>query len=240
MALAMGGSLAATGPGLAQQTATSGQQPVVQLPEVSVEAPGKRNVPKQVLRQQTGPGNAVPVPGIVVEGEKVLRTLRDTTTSTGVVTGEEIKDRQIQDLQEALNSTPNVLANEGSRGNSGFVIRGLNSEGLTQNQSASAASLVSVVIDGASQNPEATRRGARSLWDVEQVEILRGPQSTLQARNSLAGTVFVKTNDPVYKVREHRRGHARLLRPLESCLRRQHADRPEPVRGAHCGPARAG
>ena len=70
----MGGSLAATGPGLAQQTATSGQQPVVQLPEVSVEAPGKRNVPKQVLRQQTGPGNAVPVPGIVVEGEKVLRT----------------------------------------------------------------------------------------------------------------------------------------------------------------------
>lgn len=198
MALAMGGSLAAASPSLAQQPQTTGPS-VVQLPEVSVEAPAKRNVPKQVLRQQPGPGETVTVPGIVVEGEKVLRTLRDTTTSTGVVTGEEIKDRQIQDLQEALNSTPNALAAEGSRGNSGFVIRGLNSEGLTQNQSASAASLVSVVIDGATQNPEATRRGARSLWDVEQVEILRGPQSTLQARNSLAGTVFVKTNDPVYK-----------------------------------------
>jgi iron complex outermembrane recepter protein len=198
MALAMGGSVAAAWPGVAQQPEATGQS-AMQLPEVSVEAPAKRNIPKAVLRQQPSPGTTTSVPGIVVEGEKVLRTLRDTTTSTGVVTGQEIKDRQILDLQEALNSTPNVLANEGNRGNSGFVIRGLNSEGLTQNQSASAASLVSVVIDGATQNPEATRRGARALWDVEQVEILRGPQSTLQARNSLAGTVFVKTNDPVYK-----------------------------------------
>ncbi|MDX2203379.1 MAG: TonB-dependent receptor [Hyphomicrobiaceae bacterium] len=195
VALAMGCSWAATVPGLAQQPATTGQ-PVVQLPEVSVEAPAKRNIPKAALAKPP----TVQVPGIVVEGEKVLRTLPETTTSIGVVTGRQIKDQQIQDLQEAINSTPNAIANEGSRGNSGFVIRGLNSESLTQNQSASAAALVSVVIDGATQNPEATRRGARSLWDVEQVEILRGPQSTLQARNSLAGAVFIKTNDPTYKL----------------------------------------
>lgn len=37
------------------------------------------------------------------------------------------------------------------------------------------------------------------LWDVEQVEIFRGSQSTTQGRNSLAGAVVVKTKDPVYR-----------------------------------------
>ena len=196
--------VAAASPAFAQQPTpqppaetAAPQQGPTQLSPVTVEA--KRNLKKEALRRQAGPEATAAAPGIVVEGEKVTRTLRDTTTSIGVVTGEQIKNQQIQDLQEAINSTPNAMAAEGSRGNSGFVIRGLNSEGLTQNQSPSAASLVSVIIDGATQNPEATRRGARSLWDVEQVEILRGPQSTLQARNSLAGSVFVKTNDPVYK-----------------------------------------
>jgi iron complex outermembrane recepter protein len=150
----------------------------------------------------TAPGgpaqDTVSVPGIVLEGEKALRTLSDTTTSIGVVTGAQIKTQQIQDLQEALNNTVNVIAPEGSRGNSGISIRGINSEGLTQQQNSAAAPVISVNIDGATQNPEATRRGARALWDIEQVEVLRGPQSTLQSRNSLAGSVFIKTNDPRY------------------------------------------
>jgi iron complex outermembrane recepter protein len=182
------------------------------LPEIVVEsAPAKRNIKKQSLRASGGGSAGVAdagaldgsgsteLPGIVVEGEKVVRTLRDTTTSIGVVTGQQIEDERIEDLQGALNSQANVLATEGSGGNGGFTIRGLNSEGLTNNQNPSAAPLVSVVIDGATQNPEATRRGARALWDVEQVEILRGPQSALQARNSLAGSVFIKTKDPTYK-----------------------------------------
>lgn len=191
----------------------------VVLPPVEVEsqvAPAKRNKKKQALRANPGrpatttagtPGASAPatsapavaLPGIVVEGEKVVRTLRDTTTSIGVVTGQQIREQQIQDVQEALNQTANVMAPEGSKGNSGFTIRGINSEGLTQNQSPWLAPVISVIIDGATQNPEATRRGARGLWDVEQVEVLRGPQSTLQARNSLAGSVHVKTNDPTYQ-----------------------------------------
>src|SRR3546814_3179949 len=36
------------------------------------------------------------------------------------------------------------------------------------------------------------------LWDVEQVEVLRGAQSTLQGRNAMAGTIATKTNDPTF------------------------------------------
>src|SRR3546814_6901795 len=40
--------------------------------------------------------------------------------------------------------------------------------------------------------------GDSELWDVEQIEVLRGAQSTLQGRNAMAGTIATKTNDPTF------------------------------------------
>lgn len=172
------------------------------LPEVVVEAaPAKRNVKKEKLRKSSGSeqtaagGQALEQK--VVEGEKVLRTLRDTTTSVGIITSQDIAERQIRDLDDAIGQTANVITSEDP--NTGFVIRGLNSEGQTGLQHISGVPLIGVVIDGVTQNPDAVRRGARALWDVEQVEVLRGPQSTLQGRNALGGSVIVSTNDPTYK-----------------------------------------
>ena len=41
--------------------------------------------------------------------------------------------------------------------------------------------------------------GVLDMWDVRQVEILRGPQSTLQGRNTLAGAVVINTEDPSWE-----------------------------------------
>lgn len=188
---------------LAQEAATAPPAAVTEetteLPELVVEAPAKRNIKKAKLRKSAPQQAAQPVlEQQVVEGEKITRTIRDTTTSVGVVTGKDIEERQIRDLDEAVSQNANVITSEDP--NSGFAIRGMNSEGQTGNQHISAVPLVGVVIDGATQNSDAVRRGARALWDVEQVEVLRGPQSTLQGRNSLGGAVVVKTNDPTYKL----------------------------------------
>lgn len=169
-----------------------------------VDAPAKRNLKKAKLRksapQQTGQAveSTPTLEQQVVEGEKVLRTKSDTTTSVGIVTGQDIEEREIRDLDEAIGQTANTVTS--GNPDSGFAVRGLNSEGQTGNQHISAVPLIGVVIDGATQNPDAVRRGARALWDVDQIEVLRGPQSTLQGRNALGGTVTVRTNDPTYKL----------------------------------------
>src|SRR5262245_23683166 len=141
-------------------------------------------------------GNAVTLPTLEVSGEKVPRDYFRTYTSIGVVTGRDISDYNIPDLQRSFDMLANVRAFKADGGNNGFVIRGLNSEGVTQ--PTNSAPIVSVVVEGAIQITEATRRCARGLWDVEQVEVLRGPQSALQGRNALGGAVVIKTKDPTY------------------------------------------
>ena len=133
---------------------------------------------------------------IVIEGGKIAREFIDTPASVGVVTGEDIETYGVDDLRDAFNRLGNVRWFEGNRGNAGVAIRGLSSEGVTEPTNNNP--LTSIIIDGATQTVESTRRGARGVWDIGQVEVFRGPQSTLQGRNSLAGSVILRTNDPTF------------------------------------------
>ncbi|MEM9140573.1 MAG: TonB-dependent receptor, partial [Pseudomonadota bacterium] len=49
-------------------------------------------------------------------------------------------------------------------------------------------------------------RNPYSTWDLEQIEILRGPQSTQTGRNALAGVVNIESNDPIYDLEFKMRG----------------------------------
>ena len=133
---------------------------------------------------------------IVVEGGKIAREFVDNPASVGVVTGEDIETYGIDDLRDSFNRLGNVRWFEGNRANTGISIRGINSEGVTE--PTNNAPVTSIIIDGATQSVESTRRGARGVWDIGQVEVFRGPQSTLQGRGALAGAVILKTNDPTF------------------------------------------
>ena len=150
-----------------------------------------------VAAQDTGDG-VLELDTIVVEGGKRDLPLSETGTSVAVATGEQLEDLGITDLRDAYDLTANVRNVDSSGGNAGFVIRGLSTEGVKE-QPLNAAPLTAVIIDGTAQTIESQRRGARGLWDVEQVEIYRGPQSTLQGRGALAGAVVVKTKDPTFE-----------------------------------------
>ncbi len=76
-----------------------------------------------------------------------------------------------------------------------FAIRGVSVQGLSDNPNTFTAG---VYVDDVALDNLSIRYGAMGVWDVEQIEVYRGPQGTLQGRAALTGAVIVKTRDPEY------------------------------------------
>ena len=138
---------------------------------------------------------------IIVRGTKRDLTLQDTQTSVAVLTEEQLDERVIFELEDILLRTPNVSTNSPDLFN--FSIRGIGSGGVRGNANFGRTS--NVYIDGAPITARGSL-GALNLWDVGQVEVLRGPQSTIQGRNALAGALVVQTSDPEYEFGARVRG----------------------------------
>ncbi|MFC4194777.1 TonB-dependent receptor [Novosphingobium lubricantis] len=124
------------------------------------------------------------------QGEKTRRTLQETTASVGVTTAARIENEAIQTLEDVLQRTANVSL---TYGNSGFTIRGIANQGVS---GAGDAATATVFVDGAPIPQEILANGPTDMWDAAQVEIFRGPQSTLQGLNALAGAIHIRTQDP--------------------------------------------
>jgi len=143
------------------------------------------------IAQDAAPTDAGPddIERIIVTGQKIARTLQETTTSVAVITSAQIEELNITNFKDTLDFT----ANAASKSWGGFSIRGIDG----QNVSGGGNSyLASVYVDGVSIPRSLISAGGFSTWDAAQVEILRGPQSTLQGRNSLAGAVVMNTVTP--------------------------------------------
>lgn len=129
---------------------------------------------------------------VTVYGTRIPRSLQDTQASVGVLTESQIAEKDLQNVRDAFRLFGNVMDSDWV--DAGFVIRGVNSEGLTPG----GAPLAAIYVDGAAQTVQGARHGLRGLWDVSQVEIYRGPQSTLSGRAALAGALYIRTNDPTF------------------------------------------
>ncbi len=129
---------------------------------------------------------------IVVTGEKFDRTLQETTASIAVTTAARIEEENLQSLYDVIERTANMSETYGT---TGFTIRGISNSSVT---GGGAGGLATVYVDGAALNDEGAGSGPLGMWDVAQVEVLRGPQSTLQGRNALAGAIIIRTQDPTW------------------------------------------
>ncbi|MCU0634286.1 MAG: TonB-dependent receptor [Gemmatimonadaceae bacterium] len=131
---------------------------------------------------------------VLVRGEKFARDLQRTQTSVGVVTGEEARALPFRDWEDAAL----LVGNVSTSGSGAFSIRGISNAGVDNSGGNPTAALY---IDGVQQGTFTTARTIRGMWDVEAVEVLRGPQSTTSGRNALAGAVYLRSAAPEFAYR---------------------------------------
>ncbi|MEM1050460.1 MAG: TonB-dependent receptor [Pseudomonadota bacterium] len=146
-----------------------------------------------VVTQDGSKANDYEDDAIIVTATKLQSSIQDTEASVEVFDQERLDREEIVDLLDLILRIPNVSAGSG-QGND-FSIRGIGRNGAT---GAGGGVASNVYVDGAPLSGGALLRGPLSLWDIGQVEVLRGPISSVQGRNALAGGIFVSTADPTY------------------------------------------
>lgn len=144
----------------------------------------------RVIPDDTDTSRPTQLDQVVVRGEKVNRSAMDTVSSVSVTTRAEIEAYSDQTIDDVLARTGNVIATD----NGQFSIRGINSSGPDTNEFAET--VASIYVDGVALDRIGQQFGGADLYDIEQIEILRGPQSTTQGRNALAGAVVIETRAP--------------------------------------------
>lgn len=127
---------------------------------------------------------------VVVTAELLESNVLELPNSVSVIDAEIIAQRSAHHLEDLLNLAPNVnFASGASRGR--FIqIRGIGERSEFQEPIINS---VGVIVDGIDLTGIAT---AASTLDVQQVEVLRGPQGTLFGANALAGVINVLSNRP--------------------------------------------
>ncbi|MEM6900113.1 MAG: TonB-dependent receptor [Pseudomonadota bacterium] len=128
---------------------------------------------------------------IIVVGQKREESLKDVTASVDVVSAAEIAREPITDLYDIVDRIPNVTP---SFGGLGFSIRGVDQRGIAGN-----GATLTIYVDDSPLSNFTTFFGPLDSWDLGQVEVYRGPQSTNFGRNTIAGAIYVRTQDPTYE-----------------------------------------
>jgi outer membrane receptor protein involved in Fe transport len=153
--------------------------------------PGQAAASPSTVEQPGGPAQQGPVlQEVIVTARKREERLIDVPMSIVAVSGAELQQRQITSLQDLPSAVPG-FSYITSGNNTFYQIRGVSN-------TTGSGSLVGVYIDEA----DATLGGLSVTqvnpvtYDVERVEVLRGPQGTLYGEGSAGGTIRFITNNP--------------------------------------------
>jgi outer membrane receptor protein involved in Fe transport len=131
---------------------------------------------------------------IVVTALKRSTTLQTTPMSISAVTGDSLEKLGATGLQDYFRQVPGVNLSQGQLGQSRVSIRGVQGSG----EATTGLYYDETPVTGPSgttQDP-ANNAADLNLFDVERVEVLRGPQGTLYGGSSMGGTLKVLFNKP--------------------------------------------
>jgi len=131
---------------------------------------------------------------VVVTAEKYNSTIQNTPISMSAVTGDQLLAAGITTVEEVTQEVPGLSMRTAGPGLTEYEARGLASNG-------GAAPTVGFYLDEVPLSPPALAQVGKvvidpDLYDINRIEVLRGPQGTLYGSGSMGGTVKVVTNQP--------------------------------------------
>ena len=129
---------------------------------------------------------------IVVTARKRQESIQDVPVAVTAITPGQLERGSIRNVVDVAKLVPNVELHQTSQGSHSLSpsIRGLSYDDIEK----SIESTIGVAIDGVFM---ASNSGAIfDFFDVESVEVLRGPQGTLFGRNTIGGVINVQRTEP--------------------------------------------
>jgi iron complex outermembrane receptor protein len=144
---------------------------------------------------QAAPAVAPPAAEAKDDGGEIIVTARGreeqlskAPIAVTAFSGKTLEDARIKDVSDFIGITPNVSVVEAQSAGISFVtVRGIS-------QVRNGESPIAVVTDGVQQI--SPRQFTTDLFDVQQIEVLRGPQGALYGRNAIGGAIVITTKQP--------------------------------------------
>lgn len=134
---------------------------------------------------------------IVVTAQKREQNLQDVPAAVSAIGGETLRTRGITETSDLMGAIPSLqVTTPYGRTQPNFSLRGIS---VANEFSASTASPVGVYVDEVYQSFRASH--GLQLYDIDRVEVLRGPQSALYGRNAEAGVISIHSRQPDQRAR---------------------------------------
>ena len=128
---------------------------------------------------------------ITVTAQKREQNIQDVPISIVALSGDRLEAQGIQDVQDLRDQVAGLQIVNVQPGSNAFASRGVTViGGSIETNSVVGYYVDEIPVSASGQGPEF------ALWDIERIEMLRGPQGTLFGEGSMAGTLRVITNKP--------------------------------------------
>ena len=140
---------------------------------------------------------------ITVTAQRRTESVQDVPITIQAITGDQLKQLNVQTFDDLLKYTPNVTFSGNGPGTGNIFMRGLSSGGSGNQSQSTTAPFPNVALyldDQSMQFP--ARNNDVYMVDMERVEVLEGPQGTLFGGGSQAGAIRYITNKPKLDVTE--------------------------------------